>query len=252
MMSKLVPCSEEDFLDQDKPIRGQNYVCISFVSPEDVIQQKDIFMLDKYLDQFKSSMNELFDGLGRTYPNDVDALNTIKERFAPLFDKEGGMALQQEFNTFKTAHQDLQSEFDERNQGRTSIRGIKVRGAYDTLREAQVRSEVLKRVDNKHNIYIAQMGCWCPWSPNPDEIQDQEYAETQLNTLMKEYNDNMMQKEVFYEERKNDLKRLAVEKNKATVSEQESALPDQTQQVDPWLARKLEQVPPKDDSDSSE
>ena len=36
---------EEDYLDVDKPLSGQNYYCISFVSPEDqhhfkVIQKK--------------------------------------------------------------------------------------------------------------------------------------------------------------------------------------------------------------------
>jgi hypothetical protein len=35
-------------------------------------------------------------------------------------------------------------------------------------------------MDNKFNVYV-QGGCWCPWSPNPDDITDQEYAETNLN-----------------------------------------------------------------------
>ena len=31
---------EEDFLEVDDQVRGQNYCCISFVSPEEVIKKK--------------------------------------------------------------------------------------------------------------------------------------------------------------------------------------------------------------------
>ena len=39
---ELVSCNEEDFLDQDSALRGQNYYCASFISPEDVIKQKEL------------------------------------------------------------------------------------------------------------------------------------------------------------------------------------------------------------------
>ena len=67
------------------------------------------------------------------------------------------------------------------------------------------RSEFIKKIDNKFNIYIAQVGCWCPWSPNPDCLENQEYAETQLNTLMKEYKKNMNDKDIVFENRKASL-----------------------------------------------
>ena len=37
----------EDFLEVDPQIRGQNYCCISFVSPEETLQNKDIFFVNK-------------------------------------------------------------------------------------------------------------------------------------------------------------------------------------------------------------
>ena len=76
---------------------------------------------------------------------------------------------------------------------------------FDTIEEAKNRSEFVKKIDNKFNIYIAQVGCWCPWSPNPDCLENQEYAETQLNTLMKEYKKNMNDKDVVFESRKASL-----------------------------------------------
>lgn len=43
-------------------------------------------------------------------------------------------------------------------------------------------------------------------SPNPDNVSNPVYAETQLNTLMAEYNKNMDKKDEYYAERKNELR----------------------------------------------
>ena len=40
-----------DYLDVDKPIPGQNYTCISFVSPDELIKQKELFIFNKYMNQ---------------------------------------------------------------------------------------------------------------------------------------------------------------------------------------------------------
>jgi hypothetical protein len=110
--------------------------------------------------------------------------------------------------------EELDKEFSETVDFQTNIRGIKVRGSYNTMKEAQIRSEVLKRKDKNHNIYIAQVGCWCPWDPNPNDIQDQHYSEDKLNTLMKKYRENQQHKDEVFEERKNEMLELQKEKNK--------------------------------------
>ena len=45
----------EDFLENDDPIRGQEYVCLSFISPESVIADKNLFFVKKYM---KHMINE--------------------------------------------------------------------------------------------------------------------------------------------------------------------------------------------------
>ena len=40
---------QEDYLEVDDPINGQNYVCLSFVSPETLIQNKEAFKTAKFL-----------------------------------------------------------------------------------------------------------------------------------------------------------------------------------------------------------
>lgn len=36
-----------DLLEEDKPISGQKFVCVSFVSPENVLKQKKSFFLSR-------------------------------------------------------------------------------------------------------------------------------------------------------------------------------------------------------------
>ena len=41
----------EDYLDVDQPIAGQNFVLLSFVSPESMIKKKELFMVHKFLEE---------------------------------------------------------------------------------------------------------------------------------------------------------------------------------------------------------
>jgi hypothetical protein len=222
----LTPTSECDFLDQDPPLRGQNYVCLSFVSPEDVLKKKEVFVFEKFMASFSSSMGEFFDRLTEKYPDDSDALRSIRERYSFVFKPEN---LQNEYNYFQDSNSAaLEDDFYKQNDFQTSIRGIKIRGTFDTLREAEIRAQVLKKLDDKFHVYVAQVGCWCPWSPNPDEIQNQEYAESHLNTLMKHYKQNQDKRDVFYEERKRDLQFTKVKEG--------------VQEEDEWTRRQREEA----------
>ena len=54
---------QEDYLEVDDPINGQNYVCLSFVSPDNMIQNKEAFKTAKYLqsiasDKVKAELND--------------------------------------------------------------------------------------------------------------------------------------------------------------------------------------------------
>lgn len=203
MSQTLVPVKEADFLDQDPPLRGQNYVCVSFISPEDVIKKKEVYFFEEFLKHISTDMSVFFDNLAEKYKEDVGTLKTIKERYSYLFDRS---TIQNEYNFFvDTNSANMEEEYYKSNNFQTSIRGLKVRGVFDTMREAEIRSQVLKKIDDKFHVYVAQVGCWCPWSPNPDDITNQEYAETQLNTMMKTYKDNQETKDVFYQDRKREL-----------------------------------------------
>lgn len=202
-MANTVSVQEEDFLDQDPALRGQNYVCLSFLSPEEIIKKKETYFFQIFLKSFSEDMNEFFAKFSEEYKEKADLLSTIKERYRYIFDTE---KITDEYQFFLSRNsENLEKEYHSENDFQTSIRGIKVRGVFDTLKEAELRAQVLKRMDGKFHVYVAQVGCWCPWSPNPEEIVDQVYAETHLNTLMKNYKENQDKKDIFFEERKRDL-----------------------------------------------
>lgn len=230
----IIPVKEMDYLDEDKPIRGQNYVCMSFVSPEDVLHDKDVFFFSQFMKQFGRDMDTLLTTLQAKYKGDAGLFDTIRDNHSYVF-KEDDM--QDQYRFFKgNSSADLEREFHAKQNFRTTMRGFKVRGVYDTFPEAKIRAEVLKKMGDKFDIFIAQVGCWCPWSPNPQDLQDQEYAEGQLNTLMKHYKDNLKQRDEYYEMRKTEL-------TKPTVASASDATPTEghaeLEKPDVWLAKKI-------------
>lgn len=229
----LVSTKEADFLDEDKPIRGQNFALLSFISPEDVLMNKEVYYFNRFLEQFGKDMKTLLDGISAKYPESKDLVDTINQNHAYIFNPKD---LNDQYNFFKSVnYNEIESSFHRDNNFMTTMRGIKVRGVFDTLEEAKNRSEFLKRVDNKFNIYIAQVGCWCPWSPNPENLDNQEYSETQLNTLMKEYKKNMEDKDVVFEQRKTAHINSEAQASSTDLSDIQKSI----EEVDAWSAQKL-------------
>jgi len=246
-ISSVVSTKEVDYLDEDKAIRGQNYVCISFISPEDVLANKEVFMFNKFMASVQKDMSTIIDMLKIRYPDDVSLLENIKATQSHFFSNKDA-DLQEQYRFFKQSNEgECDREFLEQNDFKTCVRGIKVRGVFETIKEAQVRAEVLKRMGDKFDIFIGQVGCWCPWSPNPNDMPDQEYGETQLNTLMKNYKQNMQLKDEFFEIRKQEkvtdaltakdawTKRMEEEAkaSKASIIEDTAATTDSPTAVEP-------------------
>jgi hypothetical protein len=222
----LVPTKEVDYLDEDKPIRGQNYVCLSFISPEDVIRNKEVFYLEHYLSKFSKDVVDLFDNLILKFPESAEIIKNVRENHEHLFK---GVELESDFKFFKQqSSEKLDKEYLEMNDFQTSIRGIKVRGVFESLKEAQTRAELLRRLGDKFDIFVGQVGVWCPWSPNADDIQEQEYAETQLNTLVKNYRDNMTLRDEFYAKRKDDKIAEAQDKIQKSKASGEGVIEEET------------------------
>ena len=191
---------EEDFLEVDKPIPGQNYVCLSFVSPEEVLKNKNVFFVHKFLE-------------------------TIAKKYD--LDKN---SIQEQFQDFLYVNEDkLGKIFYEENDFRTTVRGLKVRGVYDTIKEAQIRAKILQRRDRGFNVFVGQVGFWLPWDPNPHKIATQEYGNKQLNELIHKYKENQEDKETHFQENIDYVKEQAALKAKKVKDEQQKVKEEKKQ-----------------------
>jgi hypothetical protein len=163
-------------------------------------------MFSKYISNFATDLDEFFTNTSERFKDDanvVDMLKGIKGRYDYIF---CGSALEHEFDHYKKSNtEELEKEYYEKNNFQTSISGLKVRGVYDSLKEAQRRAEQIQKVDQLFHVFVGQVGCWLPWSPYPDDITNQQYAETQLNTLMKKYKEGQELKRELYDMRKGDI-----------------------------------------------
>ena len=44
-----------DVLDEDKPIANQKFVCVSFVSPENILKQRNMFLFNEFIKNYQLS-----------------------------------------------------------------------------------------------------------------------------------------------------------------------------------------------------
>ena len=51
-MSSSKDSNYADLLEEDKAIAGQKYVCISFVSPENILKRKENFYFQEFLKHY--------------------------------------------------------------------------------------------------------------------------------------------------------------------------------------------------------
>jgi molecular chaperone DnaK (HSP70) len=92
-------------------------------------------------------------------------------------------------------------------ENKTTLSGIKVRGVFTTYEEACEHAKKLQGIDEYFNVFVGEMGKWLPFDPNPDSdlVKDSEYANEQLNTMMRSYMENQEKAKIYHEQRKNEM-----------------------------------------------
>ena len=183
--------SQPDYLEVDEAIPGQNYVCLSFLSPETLMQNKEAFKCVKFL---------------QSYCKDQ------KLKFEEVYSK---------YQDFTYKYEDkLQRDFDEQNEFQTSVRGLKVRGVFDTRQAAEDRAKKLSMRDSAFHTFVGQVGYWLPWDPNADKVADEVFQNSQLNDMMEKYQENNVNRDIFYEEQKRDKIKAAQEEVRKAKEEE--------------------------------
>lgn len=199
---------ETDFLDVDRPIPGQNFVCMSFLSPESAIKERYLWYIKSFLQSLTEDIPQPENMPELEFKNKLQKIVTNKVSY------NGVSSLWEDFLYEK--RETLEQQYDEKVDFQTSTRGLKIRGTYGSYREAKKRSEQIAKFDTNHHVYIGQIGHWLPWDPDPHEVPEQEYQEKELNTLMKKYRENLVCKDQFFEERNREKMDTALKQNSNT------------------------------------
>jgi hypothetical protein len=217
-----------DLLEEDKPIAGQKFVCLSFVSPEKIIKQKEEFLYEEFIKlwDFKKSMEkftQFLNFIAFKYPS--LSFDKLMADFNDFTKEEGdslklASSISDDYKTFIDNNEEqLDQKFGELHQFQTSTRGIKVRGVFPTQGEAELRCKLLREVDPNHDIYVGQVGMWVPFHPDAYKTGRVEYMEETLNQLMADKKKNEDMAKHDFEKRVKEAKQKAIEENMKKAEE---------------------------------
>jgi Family of unknown function (DUF5832) len=225
-----------DLLEEDKPIANQKFVCVSFVSPEKILKNKQIFYFQEFLKKwdFNKSMEKSIQFLNfMSYKYNINFDDLTKDFQDFVKEERDNLTktdMQDEYKTFVDNNEDeLEKTFNTQNNFQTSIRGLKVRGVFPTLEEAELRCKMLRELDPNHDVYVGPVGLWMPWDPEAYKTGRVEYIEEELNKLMHEKNKNENFAKAAFDERVKETKRKAIEDNIKNAEKTGSSL---TQTID--------------------
>jgi hypothetical protein len=207
-------------LEEDKPIANQKFACISFVSPENILKQKEIFFFEEFLKKWdlNKSMEKFIQFLNfMSYKYNVpfdDISNDFKDFVKEEKEILSKSNMSDEYKTFiDNNEEEIEKTFNIANNFQTSTRGLKIRGVYPTIEEAELRCKMLREVDQNHDVFVGPVGLWMPWDPEAYKTGRVEYMEEELNQLMSEKNKNEFNAKTAFDQRVKESKQKAIDEN---------------------------------------
>ena len=101
------------------------------------------------------------------------------------------------------------SFFEGKDKEGKNLMYLRLGGVCDTYDSACEMAKNINQEDNVHNVFVGEVGKWLPVVSNVSKssseyVEDVEYANEQLNELMKGYHSNQDKAKLFYEHNKNE------------------------------------------------
>jgi vacuolar-type H+-ATPase subunit I/STV1 len=209
-----------DLLEEDKPLAGQKFVCVSFVSPEKILKQKEIFFFEEFLKKWdlNKSMEKFVQFLNFASFKYKLTFDDVMKDFQDFITEEKdtitATTLADDYKTFVDKNEeDLEKSFSIAHNFQTHTRGIKIRGSYPSIEEAELRCKMLREIDPHHDVYVGPVGLWMPWEPEAYKTGRVEYMEEELNKLMSEKSKSEENAKNAFEQRVKETKKKAIEDN---------------------------------------
>jgi hypothetical protein len=209
-----------DLCDEDQPIAGQKFACISFISPEKILKKREIFLFDEFVKQWDftkslTKFNDFLHFISYKYNLSIeDVLNDLNDFSKEEGDKLRETSVEDDYKNFLDKQEDkLNEQFNRENSFQTSVRGLKVRGVFPTQDEAELKCKKLREYDPNHDIYVGPVGIWIPWDPDAYKTGRVEFMEDELNQLHQEKIKNEEKAKQEFERRIKETKKKAIEEN---------------------------------------
>ena len=144
LSKEVQPTNYVDVLDEDKPISGQKFVCVSFISPDKILKNKEIYLFNEFIRtwDFTKSLEKyqhFFNFLSIKYNLELTTINQEFEEFVK--DQKDNLlntTIEDDYKNFLDQNEEtLTNKFNIEYNFQTSTRGLKVRGVYSTQEEAE-------------------------------------------------------------------------------------------------------------------
>lgn len=209
-----------DLCDEDQPIAGQKFACMSFISPEKILKKRELYIFDNFVKQWDltKSMEKFFDFLhfiAYKYNLNIEKVIEDFNEFAKEEDaKLKNSSIEDDYKNFLDKQEDkLNEKFNREHAFQTSVRGLKIRGVFPTQEEAEMKCKTLRDYDPNHDIFVGPVGVWVPWDPDAYKTGKVEFMEDELNQLHQEKLKNEAKAKQEFEQRIKETKKKAIEEN---------------------------------------
>ena len=209
-----------DLCDEDQTIAGQKFACMSFVSPEKILQKREVYLFNQFIKnwEFSKSMERYFEFIHFiSYKHNINVetlIGDFNDFVKEETDKLKKSGIEDDYKNFLDKQEDkLNEQFNREHAFQTSVRGLKIRGVFGTQGEAEEKCKKLRESDPNHDIYVGPVGVWIPWDPDAYKTGRVEHMEEELNALHSEKmkNEELAKKE--FEERVRETKKKAIMEN---------------------------------------
>jgi hypothetical protein len=225
-----------DLLEVDKPIAGQTFGCFSFISPEKILKQREMFYFEEFLKQWEmnKSMEKFHQFLNFiSFKYKLQFEEVIKD-FETFVKEERetivNSSIEDDYKTFlDREEEELEKKFNVKHNFQTSVRGFKSRGNFASQEEAELRAKLLRETDPSFDVFVGPVGTWLPWEPEAYKTGRVEYMEEELNQLAHEKKKNEEVAKNAFEQRVKETKQKAIDENKKNAEKHGNVL---TQDID--------------------
>jgi hypothetical protein len=225
-----------DLLEVDKPLAGQNFGCFSFISPEKILKQREMFYFEEFLKQWEmnKSMEKFHQFLNFiSFKYKLHFEEVIKD-FETFVKEERELivnsSIEDDYKTFLDREEDdLEKKFNVKHNFQTSVRSFKSRGHFASQEEAELRAKLLRETDESFDVFVGPVGQWLYWDPEAYKTGRVEYMEEELNQLVHEKKKNETTAKNAFEQRLKESKQKAIDDNKKNAEKYGNVL---TQDID--------------------